>query len=587
MENEISPLAPVSFDLISNYFIDSYKVKSNQILYGSLIECITSLGIYIKDKYIPIVPDILKCIVEIIKGFDSDKAEPIRADLTNSLERLLPVLQENFKNLLPNLIDAVLTLIKLRPQMSISSSPSEQFDVNKMLSENDDEDGKMKGKEIQTSETEDLASSLSLLNTIIESIGDDFFQYVDKVEAEVIQLITYKADTKVRTKSSKIIPNLLPPIKNQELKAEKAKKYLSLFISSIEKETSTHVCEKFFVHLKEVIENGGQFLNKNELNQLFDKIATIFGNLTQKRLLLKKKSKNKRHKDDDEDDENIDDLIQEDIENLENVQSEIADNIGILLKTHKKISDEIVSKLLKNIIPTYTTSKNIFEVKMGLYISDDIIEYIGQDMLGDENWSLMFKIVTQLVVNKDTAIRQAAAYGIGNFAKFTTKNFDNYSKDLIDSIYNGMNIKNEDEKEDEEYNSFGMSFDNMVSALGKIINYQFNSKVVQAGLNELITKWIMNLPIKYDEVEQEQQHEWLTDLFLTKRQLIGENCYDHYFETLAKIFESKSTNDKINEKIKNIFNDYVKKEEKLKQIVNKIYENSKDDIKRKFEKHIK
>ena len=86
-----------------------------------------------------------------------------------------------------------------------------------------------------------------------------------------------------------------------------------------------------------------------------------------------------------------------------------------------------------------------------------------------------------------------------------------------------------------------MSFDNMVSALGKIINYQFNSKVVQAGLNELITKWIMNLPIKYDEVEQEQQHEWLTDLFLTKRQLIGENCYDHYFETLAKIFESKST----------------------------------------------
>ena len=329
-------------------------------------------------------------------------------------------------------------------------------------------------------------------------------------------------------------------------------------------------------------------MNKDELNQFFDKIAVIFGNLTQKRNDLKKKSKMKKHKDDDDDDENLDDLIEDDIKNLEDVQNEIADNIGILLKTHKQISDEIISKLLKNIIPAYTTSKNIFEVKMGLYISDDLIEYIGQDMLGDENWGLMYKIVTELVVNKDTATRQAAAYGIGNFARFTTKNFDNYSKGLIDSLYNAMNIQNdEDEEEDEEYNSFGMSFDNMVSALGKIINYQSNSSIVQAGLNELITKWIMNLPIKYDEVEQEQQHEWLADLFLVKRQLINENCYPHYFETLSKIYESKNSNEKINEKIKTIFNNFVKAEDKLKQIVDKIYESSQDDVKRKLEKLIK
>jgi hypothetical protein len=526
--------------------------------------------------------------MEIIKGFESEKAEPIRADLTNSLDRLLPVLQENFKNLLPSLIDVVLTLIKMRPQMSISSSPSEQFDVNKLLNENDDEDDKMKGKEILTSETEDLASSLSLLNTIIQSIGDEFLPYVDKVEAEVVQLLTYKADPKIRKKSSKIIPNLLVPLKDQALKTQKAKYYLSLLIPAIEKETSTDVCQKLFVHLKEVIENAGQFLNKDELNQFFDKIAIIFGNLTQKRNELKKRSKMKKHKDDDDDDENLDDLIEDDIKNLEDVQNEIADNIGILLKTHKQISDEIISKLLKNIIPAYTTSKNIFEVKMGLYISDDLIEYIGQDMLGDENWGLMYKIVTELVVNKDTATRQAAAYGIGNFARFTTKNFDNYSKGLIDSLYNAMNIQNnEDEEEDEEYNSFGMSFDNMVSALGKIINYQSNSSIVQAGLNELITKWIMNLPIKYDEVEQEQQHEWLADLFLQKRQLINENCYPHYFETLSKIYESKNSNEKINEKIKTIFNNFVKTEDKLKQVVDKIYESSQDDVKRKLEKLIK
>ena len=598
MEEEISSLAPVAFDMILNYFVQCYKAKENQILYGVLIECITSLGIYIKEKYYPVVPEIVNCIVEIVKGFNSEKVEPIRADLTNSLERLLPVLQESFKNLLPNLIGTVLALIKLRPQMAISSSPTQQFDVDKIFSNDDEEDDKIKGKEIQTSETEDLASSLSLLNTIITSIEDDFLQYVDSVESEIVQLITYKVDTKVRSKSSKILPNLLITIKDQEKKKQKAKYYLTLLISAIEKETSNHVCEKLFLHLKEVIENGGQILNKSELNELFDKISTFFENLKIKRnkLLLSKKTKKQKHNDDDEDDENIDDLIDEDIESLENIQSEIADNIGILLKTHKTISDEIIKKLLTNIIPTYTNSQNMFEVKMGLFISDDLIEFIGQELLGDDSWSLMFKIITSLVVSKETEIRQAAAYGIGNFARFTIRNFDNYSKGLIDSLYQAMNIvksdeeedkDNEDDKDNEQYNSFGMSFDNMVSALGKIINYQFNSQIVQAGLNELISKWIMNLPIKYDDIEKEQQHEWLADLFLLKRQLIPDNCYSHYFETLAQIYETKNSNDNVNEKIKKIFNEYVKKEDKLKQIVDKIYESSDDMVKKKLEKLIK
>ena len=78
MDQDISPLAPISFDIIINYFVESYKNKANQILYGVLLECITSLGIYVKEKYNQVIPDI------------------IRGDLINSLERLLPFLQENF-----------------------------------------------------------------------------------------------------------------------------------------------------------------------------------------------------------------------------------------------------------------------------------------------------------------------------------------------------------------------------------------------------------------------------------------------------------------------------------------------------------
>ena len=597
MEEEITPYAPLAFDIILDYFVQSYKNKENQILYGVLIECITSLGIYTREKYNKVIPDIVNCIVEIVKGFNIDKIEPIRADLTNSLDRLLDVLKDDFKNLLPNLIETVLALIKLRPKMSISSDPAEQFDINNLLKEDEDEDDKKKGKEIQTSETEELASSLSLLNTFITSIGSGFIAYFDRVESEILELITYKFDSKIRTKSSKVLPNLLNIITDQDAKFKKAREYIKLLLDAIDKELCYHVVEKYFVHLREIIENCGQFLNKNELNELFEKITKIFEILKEKRekLLLSKKLKLKKHNDDDDDDENIDDLIEEDIEDIESIQTEISDCIGIMFKTHKQISDEIVSIIITKIIPSYSSSKNNFEIKMGLYMTDDLIEYIGQDMLGDNNWNLMFQIVTQLVTSKDVSIRQAAAYGIGNFAKFTTQNFDNYAQKLIDSLYNAMNIENEKEKEgkdeeeeDEEYDAFGMAFDNMVAALGKIINFQLNnSKVVQGVINELINKWIMNLPIKYDDTEMEPQHEWLVDLFLLKRELIGENCYNHYFETLADIYEAKKTPDKINEKIKKIFNEYVKNDDKLKQIVSKIYENTDDTLKKKLEKLIK
>ena len=94
----------------------------------------------------------------------------------------------------------------------------------------------------------------------------------------------------------------------------------------------------------------------------------------------------------------------------------------------------------------------------------------------------------------------------------------------------------------------------------------------------------MNLPIKYDKEEMGAQHEWLVDLFVVKRQLINENLYQKYFEILAQIYEAKNSSDTLNEKIKNLFNEFVKKENNLKQVVDNIYSNADDNIKKKLEK---
>ena len=584
IEKQSEPYAKKCFDIILNYFVELYKSKSNKILYGGLIECITTIGPYTKDDFYKVIPDIVKCIIDLVQGINFDN-DPIRAELQNSIERLLPILQNDFKDLLPNLISVVLALIKIKPKASISSNPEKEIDVNELLSNEKEDNLNKKKYDIHSSDTEDFAGSLSLLNTIIESLDNEFLPYVNEVEKEIIPLLINGITHKIRNKSAKILANLISIIKDNNLKKEKGILYIQSLISAIEKETDHHTCEKLFIHLGEVIDNSGEILQKNELNELFKKIMTFFQNLEKKRLNLVSKQENKKTtkkgNEDDISEGNLSELIDEDIENIQNIQSEISDLIGILFKTHKQISGDIINIILNEFLPKFSKSTSNFELKMALFITDDLIEYLGQEMLNNV-WNDLYNLITTLCIKKDDEIRQAAAYGIGIFAKFTKIDFDKYAEGLLNSLKEGLKISpNEDNEE-----SWGLAHDNLIASIGKILFYQSNSEIVKKYLNELIDVWINNLPIKYDTIEQEQQHEWLCDFILNKNELINEKWYNNIFKTLAFIYDSKSSNDNINQKILKIF-EGVKNNEKMKNIVQDVYNNAESKIKNKLENLIK
>ena len=582
IEEKCEPYAKKSFDIILKYFAELYKTKSNRILFGGLIECLTTIGPYIKEEFYKVVPDIVKCIIELVQGINFNE-EPIRSDLQNSLERLLPILKSNFQELLPNLVQTVFTLIKLKPKMSINDIPEKDIDFSEILNEDNKNENNKKNFNIVTTDTEDFASSLSLLKTIIESLNKEFLPYVNEIENEILPLIINGTNQKIRSKASKILSCIICILNDNNQRKEKGILYIKTLINAIEKEIDYHTCQKMFINLRKVIDNSGMILEKNELNELFNKIMNFFENLEKKRLNLisKKDKKNikKRSPDDDSDDENLNELIDEDIESIENIQSEIADTIGILFKTYKPISDNIIKIILENVLPKYINSTSNFEMKMGLYITDDLIEYLGQDILNNV-WNDLYNLITNLCKKDDCEIRQSASYGIGVFAKFTNNNFDNYCEGLLNALKEGMNFKYNEDNDDEYY--FGLAFDNIIASFGKIMFYHFDSKIVQKYINELVNIWINNLPLKYDNSEGEQQHEWLCDVFLLKREIIPEKCYNQMFKNLIIIYNSKYSNSKINQKIIQIFN-IVKNDNNLKNIVQQIYDSCEQNIKVKLE----
>ncbi len=311
-----------------------------------------------------------------------------------------------------------------------------------------------------------------------------------------------------------------------------------------------------------------------------------FQNLEKKRTNLVSKKENKKTKKNKNEDDSLEgdlsDLLDEDIEKIQNIQSEISDVIGILFKTHKNLSGDIIEIILKEFLPKFVNSKSNFEQKMALYITDDLIEYLGQKILFNV-WDDLYNLITNLCKKKDDEIRQAAAYGIGIFTKFTDDNFNKYAEGLINALKEGLKITPDDENDEE---SFGLAYDNLIASIGKIIYYRFNNDIIQKYTNELIDIWITNLPIKYDSTEQEQQHEWFCDMILFKNELIQEKYYNIIFKNLASIYNSKGSNENINNKIVQIF-EHVKNNEKLKNVVQEIYNCAELKIKTKLESLIK
>ena len=449
---------------------------------------------------------------------------------------------------------------------------------------------------IYNTQVEEFSCLLSILLSIlysIEKININIDSFFIQIENEILPLINYRLNKHIRNNCSKILTQIIILMPKCEQKKTKSMAYIQILINSIKTEVDATITKNFFENIKKIIEcYKGEFLNKDYVNDLFNKCWFFNDNLRKKRnQFIEKQKKIKdnsmklKNKEKEDDDQYMNKLIQNEIENIENIQIEIGDVIGILLKTHKNQCEQIIGQIIGNIIPSYLNSKNIFEKKIAVYLIDDLIEYIGQEKLSDDIWEMIYHIIIQYVDVDDNSIKQAAVYGIGIFAKYTKNNFNKYGQGLLDSLYKLLllcinsrnNIHKIDDKED-----FLIIFDNIIAALGKIIFNQFNSKIVQDRISELIEKWIINLPIKNDESEYTLQHELMVNLFFYKRELIPINYYSHYFESLAEIYQTKYSNQNIDNQIEQIFNNYIKKEEELTKVLAQIYENSSNDIKKKF-----
>ena len=149
-----------------------------------------------------------------------------------------------------------------------------------------------------------------------------------------------------------------------------------------------------------------------EVKEFSEKILDLLKNSDEKK-------RNTKESAEDVDDEEEKEIIDEEIKQEEEVQVAISELIGALFKTHKTMTLGLANFLISNILPqVFTEGQSENMLKFGIFLIDDMAEYLGYDLL-QSHWSSFSQVLLKYTAEKSCVLRQAACYGVGILASST------------------------------------------------------------------------------------------------------------------------------------------------------------------------
>ena len=584
---EFKKYAEKCFSILLEYLKKILNDGTNKTLIGILLETISIIGPLCPEVYKNYLLTLVNTLIKIQSSLSSYK-ENIGNYLLSSWEKIVPNLLIDNKEKLLEVTQSLIELLKKPPEMSVSNNPNLQVNVQEFFKEDEEKKEEKAKPNLQTSETEEFATFIEILNLILESAPATInASEVENLYPVILSLLKYPntdIQGEVANTFSNSIKSLIATNCEQNALHNAAKKYIADIVEQLFKESNFSLIVSLLDSIREIISSVKLFLTTPEINDLSEKLLKIFDKVEQNRIDLnkqklktekeiendKKTGDNKIFSDDEEDldsEQEAIDEIQDEIEELEEVQTSFSEFFGTLFDTHKNLTLEIVEKFLKDYLPKYFNEQSsTFEKKLGVLIIDDMAEFLQQDLIGNI-WNDILKTMITYSNHKDYELRNAAAYGLGIFAKFTKNDFKMYENDLLNSILNSMTFPDDIPKAEIEDMKFAR--DNAVSALGKTIKYHGQEL---NELNKYLDIWVNKLPITKDHTEGKLNNKFLMEILQKDpKMVLGENNKNlsHIIVVLSKAYNSDDSDDETNKLIEQFANGILNNNE-FKSVLDKV-----------------
>ena len=477
-----------------------------------MIECLTlivhSIGKEDSKSFILPLLDLLMNLQENI----SDKTDPLKIYILWGWQRLFLVLKTDLLPYMSRIMPPLLKLLTLALTQEITEEKEEEINP-------------------------EINSSINLISTLVEEISESLASNLLILIQLVLPIATNsQCDDDLRKAAAKILPKILETLKKtNESECRKYGSYfVAVFLQTICEEMEPVIIREFIIVIKDCTGILGSFLSEFELSEVSKKIIKVIYDSDQR------KDQEKKNEFEEIIDVDEKELLNERINNEEDLQIAVAQLIGILFKTHRDLCVKFAEFLYTEVILRVCHANLSDKIhKLCLVLIDDMIEYLGRDLL-KEKWLKMAEILTSFLTDPCSFVREAANYGIGLFAEQSKEEFANYSQVFVCKILEALKIRQNPEEKQRVYLHCR---DNIIAALGKIIYYHADC----VELQEIMKVWIENLPIKYEKFECYFQHELLVSIALSKRELVFRDfeVLKHVIRIFAEILDSRLINEKI------------------------------------------
>ena len=552
---------------LSKYLEDIYTNKINTNLYVNLLYAISSYGIYDSQNHIlQRIHLLFICLQDILKNIKNYMNQI--NDLHPIILNILPLINSHKPEFISVIIDDLINIL------NISIDVINENDINHI---------------------DDIHNFLIIINSSIEIIDNKCINYLTQIENSIEKLFNkVKSISKINSIIGDIFMNIIEILNksgssHKNIK-NKGKYYLEIIFSIIKHEYNSSVSLSLVDNLNKIFEYIVNYLNQNELEQVFNYTISLIEFFEKKiSLLIYKKKKTEAENEmetedlsisseeyEDNSEKEVIDMLEENIDNLEQVNENLSLIIENMLrysskKKIKNISECLYNKIIPSLLNSYNNTNNnnsnSNNIKIAINLIDDLIEYLDFNKFTSH---ILDDLINTLIKNSKYGkpeVRQASNYGLGIFIKLSEKAlYDKYFLGILKSLKEScINFPLNNSMNKKIFRANGLAYENAIAAIGKAIGYKKVKEI------EYVHLWIDNLPLNVDETEMEEGHIILCDFIVNniyKKYNLGEKYLNKILKIFVDIYQRENVSNKaIDDRIKNLFCNNAE----LKPFIEKIY----------------
>ena len=280
---------------------------------------------------------------------------------------------------------------------------------------------------------------------------------------------------------------------------------------------------------------GTGLLSQETVDSIYKQLVDMYHKSNQRINENNEMAKNDGEEDEDDKlEEDELEVIKEENKNEHDLQLSIAEIIGIIFKTHPLFSGNVVADLFSTLLTQNLQSDEKVKNKFALFIMDDMVEYLGPEILQQHYVTVATQII-KFCNSTVPALRQAASYGIGVMAQKGGAAFSQVVSICLEGLRVAIEYQMPEhvKAKKSKAKQFNHARDNAIAALGKVIRYQTANVDAQA----IIPGWLTLLPIKHDVEEAKIQNEILAEMLTEHPQVIIGEQYQRFEQVVVILGE--------------------------------------------------